>query len=616
MNRIALLDPLLANQIAAGEVVERPASVVKELVENSLDAGATTISVDIESGGHRLIRIKDNGSGMHQDDLSLALLRHATSKIKNYDDLHAVESLGFRGEALASIASVSRLKLSSKTAESETGFMIKNNFDGSISPPQPTAQQTGTVIEVADLFYQTPARKKFLRAERTEFQYIETMLHRLALSRSDVSFSLSHNDKEIFSLKKADSLPQEEKRVADIYGDEFMSHALRMDYSQGEMTLRGWVAEPRYSRAQSDLQMIYINGRFVKDKLMTQAIREAYRDVLFHGRHPAFLLYFELAPEGVDVNVHPSKQEVRFRDQQLVFSFIRRGVHEALNAVRAGALPPAIVSAPCSSLKNDAVLEKPQVVAIAPSSLVEKSLPFFADGFSSKSYGRSSMPAAGEIAKQIERYQTLRQATLNLAETTEAQKDYPMGFAIGQIQEIYIIAQNSAGMILVDMHAAHERILYESLKKERNAVEKPKQLLLVPIVVSLGLQEMQAYGNHLDLFEALGFVIDPVGKTQLAIREIPAVIKNKNPQQLLLDVLADLVVHEKSTRVAAEIDHVLATIACHAALRAPHRLTIPEMNAILRQMEDTENSGCCNHGRPTWKLFSLSELDKIFYRGK
>ena len=591
MSRIALLDPVLSNQIAAGEVIERPASVVKELIENSLDANATVIAVDIEQGGHRLIRVKDNGDGIHESDLTLALLRHATSKIKTYDDLNCVASLGFRGEALASIASVSRLKMSSKTAFSELGFFIKNNLDGTVSPPSVVSHPKGTTIEVADLFYQTPARKKFLRAERTEFQYIETMLHRLALSRPDVSFSLTHNDREIFSLKNSETLAQKERRVGTVFGAEFMAHAFAMDYSHNGMRLSGWIAEPRYSRAQADLQMMYINGRFVKDKVVTQAIREAYRDVLFHGRHPAYLLYFEMDPENIDVNVHPTKQEVRFRDQQLVFSFIRRGVHEALNAIRPSG---------DETVSPDSSAASPVMASHSQGGFIHYT---------------PSNPAV--ISAQMKTYQVLHeQSALNLNEEMQENPEYPMGFAIGQIQEIYIVAQSKIGMIVVDMHAAHERILYEQLKSRRADIYAAKQTLLVPIVVELSLQEMQAYENHAGLFGDIGFSVDAISKNQLVIREMPALIKNKNPQILLSDVLSDLVEKEKSTRISAEMDSVLATIACHAALRAPHRLTIPEMNAILRQMENTENSGCCNHGRPTWKLFSITELDKIFFRGK
>ena len=332
--RINVLDPILANQIAAGEVIERPSSVVKELIENSLDANATKIIAEINQGGQSLIRIKDNGDGVHSDDLTLALKRHATSKINSYDDLTRVMSLGFRGEALASIASVSRLKMLSAQKNADSGFVIKNNGDGLIEAPAPIAHPVGTTVEVADLFYQTPARKKFLRAERTEFQHIETMMHRLMLSRMDVAFELTHNQKDVFCTDIAEKMQDQEKRVAIVFGAEFMAHALHMDFSHQSLQLKGWIAEPRYSRAQADLQMIYINGRFVRDKTMMHAIREAYRDVLFHGRHPAFLLFLTMDPLNVDVNVHPTKQEVRFKDSSSIFTFVKRGVHDALSSVR------------------------------------------------------------------------------------------------------------------------------------------------------------------------------------------------------------------------------------------------------------------------------------------
>ena len=411
------------------------------------------------------------------------------------------------------------------------------------------------------------------------------------MSRPDVSFSLTHNDREIFSLKNSETLAQKERRVGTVFGAEFMAHAFAMDYSHNGMRLSGWIAEPRYSRAQADLQMMYINGRFVKDKVVTQAIREAYRDVLFHGRHPAYLLYFEMDPENIDVNVHPTKQEVRFRDQQLVFSFIRRGVHEALNAIRPSG---------DETVSPDSSAASPVMASHSQGGFIHYT---------------PSNPAV--ISAQMKTYQVLHeQSALNLNEEMQENPEYPMGFAIGQIQEIYIVAQSKIGMIVVDMHAAHERILYEQLKSRRADIYAAKQTLLVPIVVELSLQEMQAYENHAGLFGDIGFSVDAISKNQLVIREMPALIKNKNPQILLSDVLSDLVEKEKSTRISAEMDSVLATIACHAALRAPHHLTIPEMNAILRQMESTENSGCCNHGRPTWKLFSISELDKIFFRGK
>ncbi|OGT45649.1 MAG: hypothetical protein A3E82_09150 [Gammaproteobacteria bacterium RIFCSPHIGHO2_12_FULL_38_11] len=586
--RIRELDPLLANQIAAGEVIERPSSVVKELIENSLDAGATKIMVEISNGGQSLIRIKDNGHGVHVKDLALALKRHATSKINSYDDLTRVMSFGFRGEALASIASVSRLKMISSTKNSDNGFFIKNNLEGLIDAPIPVAHPVGTTVEVANLFYQTPARRKFLRTERTEFQHIETMMHRLALGRMDVAFQLTHNQRDIFSVPAANSVAEIEKRIGTILGSEFMRYALCIEYAHQTMRLKGWIAEPRYSRSQADLQMIYVNNRFVRDKTIMHAVREAYRDVLFHGRHPAFLLFLEIDPSTVDVNVHPAKQEVRFRESQVVFSFVKRGVHEALSSVR-----------PChSSLDPNAKV--PEATEQEPDSLNERGK-YFA--------------SADDCVIPTIRQHSLLLHDCDLAHENTA-VEHPMGFAIGQIHDIYIIAQNKLGMIVVDMHAAHERILYEKMKANFDHSKLIRQPLLLPIILDLPIAEIQAFENNAELFEKMGFVIDQMGKNQLAIREIPALIQNKNMQTILRDVFSDLIAQEKSSRVMAEINCVLSTVACHAAFRAPHKLMLPEMNAILREMEKTENSGCCNHGRPTWKQYAMNELDKIFFRGR
>ena len=578
--RIQILDSVLTNQIAAGEVVERPASVVKELIENSLDANAKNIIVEIQNGGQTFIRIRDDGDGIHPDDLTLALKRHATSKIQSYDDLMRVISLGFRGEALASIASVSRLKMISATKQSDSGFCIKNNWQGELDSPMPTSHPVGTTVEVADLFFQTPARKKFLKTERTEFQHIETMMHRLALSKMDVGFQLIHNDKEIFSVYPAKHIADEEKRIAIIFGSEFMLHALHMAYVHAGMQLTGWIAEPRYSRGQADMQMIYINGRFVRAKVITHAIREAYRDVLFHGRHPAFLLYLEIDPLIVDVNVHPSKQAVRFKDSQTLFSFVKRGVQDALSSVR-----------PVEKASLDLISNEQAHADVMP--LKQTNMAF-------------------QVAQQIEACKSLYvdSSHINLEET------YPLGFAVAQLHQTYIVSQNESGMILVDMHAAHERILYEKMKQSIKQIVLPKQPLLLPVSLNLSISEMHAYENHAAWFAEVGFVMDCIGKYQLLVRETPALIKSKNIQTVLQDIFSDLLMLEKSTRIESDKNAFLSSIACHAALRAPHALTIPEMNAILRDMEKTENSGCCNHGRPTWKQFTISELDKLFFRGR
>ncbi len=589
--RISVLDTHLANQIAAGEVIDRPASVVKELVENSLDAGATKIIVDIVNGGESLIRVKDNGVGIHPADLTLALKPHATSKIRTYDDLTQVASLGFRGEALASIASVSRIKITSATEGADCGFCINNNLDGSLNSPTPIPHLTGTTIDVADLFYQTPARKKFLRSARTEFQHIETLMHRLSLSRPDVGFELIHNDKSIFLSHPARSHADEEKRVLTIFGKEFMSYAYQMQYEHHPMQLTGWIADPRFSRAQADMQMIYINGRYVRDKVVISAIKEAFRDVLFHGRHAAFLLYLQMDPAGVDVNVHPSKQEVRFRDSQMIFQFIKRGLQEALSAIKPG--------------NNAQSIEAPEIVEQERSSAspLNHAIPIYVPK-------QQAMPFV--VSKQMESYQALH----GQVAVEEVQQDFPLGFAVGQIQGTYLIAQNHSGMVIVDMHAAHERILYEKMKQQFQNSEIQKQALLIPVVLSLSIQEMRAFEKHADLLEKLGFQIDQVGENQIAIRELPAWIKNKNTEKLLRDILSDLVVNDSSARMQDENMHILATVACHAALRAPHSLSNTEINAILREMENTDNSGCCNHGRPTWKQFTAAELDRLFFRGR
>lgn len=599
--RISVLDTHLANQIAAGEVIERPASVVKELVENSLDAGASKITVDIVNGGESLIRVKDNGSGIHPADLTLALKRHATSKIHTYEDLVEVVSLGFRGEALASIASVSRIKVVSATEGADCGFCVKNNLDGSLDSPSPMPHLKGTTIEVVDLFYQTPARKKFLKTARTEFQHIETLIHRLALSRCDIDFELTHNEKVIFSSRHANSPEESEKRVLAIYGKEFMSYAFQMQYEHNSMKLTGWIADPRFSRGQPDMQMIYINGRYVRDKLIMQAVRAGFHDVLFQGRHPAFLLYFSVDPATVDVNVHPSKQEVRFRDSQSIFTFIKRGIQEALAAIKPGNLDPIF-----PEKKDDLPEESQAQTSIGVAQPVMSAKPPV--HFSPRQH---AIPLL--VEKQMDVYQQLHADVMS---ASSEGKTYPLGFAVGQVHETYLISQNEAGMVMVDMHAAHERILYEKMKKALQQSEAQRQLLLIPIAMSLSIHEMREFEKHGELFEKLGFVIDLMGENQIAVREMPTWIKSKNTEKLLRDIFSDLAVNESSGRAEDEFNHLLATIACHAALRSPHSLTNMEINALLREMESTENSGCCNHGRPTWRQFSFTELDKLFYRGQ
>lgn len=591
--RIHELDNLLSNQIAAGEVIERPASVVKELVENSIDAGSTQINIDIAQGGSTLIRVNDNGCGIHPDDLMLALTRHATSKIRTYDDLVQVHSLGFRGEALASIAAVSRLKLQSAYSGFETGCLIKNRLDGLIEKPVPIAHPVGCTIEVADLFYQTPARRKFLRAERTEFMHIETVVQRLLLANFNVGFRLTHNQKEIMYCTPAKDKASKEKRLAQVFGEEFLTHALRIEFEGVDLHMEGWIGEPTFSRSQPDMQYFYVNGRFVKDKLLTHAIKEAYRDVLFNGRYPVFALYLTIPSAAVDVNVHPTKHEVRFREGQVVYGFIRRGIKDALNAVHL----------------SSSTEECTHGVTNAQSEVVASHEPVMASEIST-----SRMQVANQVKQHA--------IPLMMVDKTDCVREtikevfHPLGYAVAQIHHTYIVAQNDKGMVLVDMHAAHERIIYEKMKKQFKDASISRQQLLVPLILKLNTQEMTVFDKCVDMLQTFGFDVGLLGDNQIAIREIPVLLRNKNCELLIRDTLSDLIENESTHRVETMRDHILATIACHASLRSPHALSITEMNAILRDMEQTENSGCCNHGRPTWRQFTFNELDKCFLRGQ
>ncbi len=581
--RIQVLDEHLANQIAAGEVIERPASVVKELVENSFDANATHINVDIIEGGKKLIRVRDDGDGIISDDLKLALSRHATSKIQHFDDLERVASLGFRGEALPSIAAVSRMTITACHHDADSGYCIQCD-GGNLGDLQPKAHPKGATVEVSDLFFNTPARRKFLRADKTEFQHIETVVQRLALSHFDVAMSLKHNQRVIFNCPIASSGNAKDHRVATILGATFIEHAFKIEFSAGGLALSGWIAEPRYTRSQADMQYFYINGRFVRDKLLSHAMREAYRDVLFHGRYPAYSIYLEIDPASVDVNVHPTKHEVRFRDGRTVHDFVVRGVHDALAQLKPGAATQA-------TPKVD-VRYEPQQQAIALQ--VEQQL------------------AAYEVLKS-----THEDPEKNHFETVSKNviQEYPLGHAIAQLHGIYILAQNEKGLVMVDMHAAHERILYEALKHQ----SKPNlvtQVLLVPKTLSLNKNEMQCWQENQEIFTQVGLKTEAAGPQAIVVREVPSMIKEASIEQLIRDVIADLLVNDSASRLQEKYDAVLASMACHSAVRANHQLTIPEMNALLRDMEHTEHGGLCNHGRPTWKQFTIADLDKFFLRGR
>ncbi len=610
MSRIHLLSPRLANQIAAGEVVERPASVVKEVLENSLDAGATRVDIDIEAGGSKLIRIRDNGSGMAARDLPLALARHATSKIASLEDLERVGSLGFRGEALASIGSVSRLTLTSNPAqgssEGSCAACEGREMDVEVKPaPHPQ----GTTVEVRDLFFNTPARRKFLRTEKTEFNHLEEVVKRLALSRFDVAFSLRHNGRALHNLKPGTSQAERQRRVATVCGPAFMEQALYIETDLPQFKLWGWVGLPTFSRSQADLQYFFVNGRVIRDRLVAHAVKQAYRDVLYHGRHPAFVLYLELDPAQVDVNVHPTKHEVRFRDGRDVHNFIFSSLHRALADVRPGDAMPD----PAGSDEEGMVVDVNTGEITHQSGLSLVSQPDPGAGVQAfGGYRAPAAPAPGQAMEQVRGYSQLHP----LPEVDGDQAIPPLGYALAQLQGIYVLAENAQGLVLVDMHAAHERITYERLKTARADEGIRSQPLLVPRAVAVSQREVQVALEHTELFRGLGMLVEVGGEESLVIREIPVTLRDSDVEQLLRDVLADLIEFGSSDRIESHLDEILSTMACHGSVRANRRLTIPEMNALLRDMEETERSGQCNHGRPTWTQLSIEELDKLFLRGR
>lgn len=589
---IKKLDPLVANQIAAGEVVERPASVVKELIENSLDSGCTHLVIEIDKGGVELIRIRDNGSGIHPDDLSLALERHATSKIKTFEDLERISSLGFRGEALASIAAVSRLKMISAQAESVSGFSIACEGGSIVDQGLPAPHPVGTTIEVRDLFYNTPARRRFLKSERTEFQSIEKMLRRLSLGHFNVGFTLLHNQKTILNTPVAHALQAQQKRLSDIVGPEFQQGSLGIEFEAMGMRLTGWIAEPGFNRSQADMQYFYINSRFVRDKLLMHAAVQAYQDILFNGRHPAYVLYLECDPAIVDVNVHPTKNEVRFRDSRTIHDFVFRAIHNALEQVKPGVQQS-------TSVNTEAAVPCQDV----PRQIVQHDFVFH----ESRPMSYSARPAL--LTQHYQHF--LAQEVTSIQE-----KLIPLGTPIAQLHDIYILAQNKEGLIIVDMHAAHERIVYERLKKQLSKSNVITEQLLIPISIHLSREEMQCWLDHQSALASIGLLTEQLGEQAVLLREIPAILKGKALEQLLRDIISDLLTDETSMRLQKHVNHILATVACHAAFRAHHRLTLVEMEQLLRDMETTPNSGCCNHGRPTWAQLSMKELDGLFLRGR
>jgi DNA mismatch repair protein MutL len=579
----------LINQIAAGEVVERPASVVKELVENSLDAGARSLQIDILAGGQKLIRIRDNGAGIVRDELSLALSRHATSKISSLDDLEAVASLGFRGEALPSIASVARLTLQSKTAARDSAWQVEAD-NGEISALRPVAHPTGTTVEVHDLFYNTPARRRFLRTERTEFGHIEKWLRRLALSRPDVAFTMTHNRRAVLQLPAATTDDERLQRIAKLCGQAFADQAIFLEYETEGIALTGWLGLPTFNRSQPDMQYWFVNGRSIADKTLSHAVRHAYRDVLFHGRYPAYVLGITMDPAGVDANAHPAKHEVRFRDGRRIHGIVSQTVEVALSDTRPGghATMPA-------SINQDA----PQT-----------------QSFMSLSGGHA--PASGAVRESLAAYRALAgsgAATAMGIDPDQAEIP-PLGFALAQVGGVYVLAENEQGLVVVDMHAAHERILYEKLKQGFDDKSVVRQPLLVPTTVAVAESEADLVERSAEVLEKIGLVINRQGPTSLVIREVPALLRNADAEALLRDVLSDLSQAGQSNRVEDACHDFLATMACHHSVRANRSLTLAEMNALLREMEMTDRADQCNHGRPTWTAISMSELDRLFLRGR
>ena len=604
------LPPELINQIAAGEVIERPSSVVKELVENSLDAGATRIEVDIEQGGARLIRVRDDGCGIAPDELQLAVASHATSKIGSFDDLEHVASMGFRGEALASVSSVARFALTSRAQGADTAFRIEVD-GGKMQAARPAQHPQGSSVEVRDLFYNVPARRKFLRAERTEFAHIDDLLKSLALARGSVEFRLSHNGKPVRILKTARDEHAELLRVAEVMGEEFPAQSLRIDHAAAGLHLSGWVGLPTASRSQADSQYFYVNGRLVRDRVVAHAVRQAYADVLFHGRHPAFVLYMALDPAGVDVNVHPAKNEVRFREQRLVHDFLFRTLHEALAHTRAGSAGLPTQDAPSMPMPSYSMSPSSNAPSASawPNALSQSRL----------SLGVRDEPLAGYAALLGEPSSAAsplaHAANTPMPEASEEEAP-PLGFAIAQLKNIYILAENVHGLVLVDMHAAHERITYEKLKAGRACSNLRSQMMLVPLHASVSAKEAAAAEEHGDALAEWGLELSRSGPSGVVVRRIPALLEGADVAQLCRDVLAELAQHGSSRRLQELENELLSTMACHGSVRAGRRLTIPEMNALLREMEATERSGQCNHGRPTWTQLSLPELDKLFLRGR
>ena len=581
--RIEKLDAAVANQIAAGEVVERPASIVKELIENSLDAGATSVTVEIEGAGTGLIRVLDNGVGIHHEDMRLALERHATSKITTTDDLLSITSMGFRGEALASVASVARTTLTSRAEGSDRAWALTVD-GGEEKRHAPAAHPQGTAVEIRALFFNTPARRKFMKTERTEVAHISETVRRLALANPGVSFELKHGSRTVERLPATKVLVD---RIEKLLGRDFLAEAVEVDEYQEELRLHGWIGSPTYTRRTADQQHLFVNARYVRDKVVSHAIRQAYRDVIFHGRQPVFVVYLEIPPEAVDVNVHPTKHEVRFRDSRQVHDFIFGRLNRALRDVRAGS-------------SNDLIKN----TGVAMNSTEPKA----------PAWVQASFPR--QLSVQVEGGASTFVTEERDTVYAEDRVFPPLGYALAQLGGAYILAENEDGLVIVDMHAAHERITYEKMKSASSEQTLVKQRLLVPLSLEVTRREADLVEALTEEFGRLGIGLERLGPSTIRVQEVPSLIGTADAAELVRDVLGELVEYGHSDSLAEHRDSLLATMACHGSIRANRRLAIEEMNALLREMERTENAGQCNHGRPTFHVQNLADLDRLFLRGQ
>ena len=611
---IRVLPDELIDQIAAGEVIERPASLVKELIENSLDAGAQRIEVDIERGGIALVRVRDDGRGIDSDDLPLALARHATSKIASLEDLEAVTTLGFRGEALPSIGSVSRLRILTRSGAADRGAEITVD-GGTLAAARPAAHPAGTTVEVRDLFFNVPARRKFVKSDATELGHIARLIERLALSRFDVAFRLRHGARVLLDVPALDGSGSELDRLTQVLGADFAQGAVAVSHAAGPVMLSGWAGLPTRSRAQPDQQFWFVNGRSVRDRLLMNAVRLAYRDVLYHGRYPAYVLYLTLDPKLVDVNAHPAKLEVRFRDSRQIHEFVFRALERALAATspEAGAAPAAhvgVMDGPASRDPTGAVLSAARPLTAAHPLPAARPLPLY-----SSSRDPWGLAALMTDPSGLARSAAVSSAAAEEAWVTEAQP-HPLGTAIAQLHGVYILAQTGDGLVLVDMHAGHERVLYEKLKADRAKGPVPSQLLLEPLTVQLKPHELDAILEQRVEWERAGFEIDALSGTHLALRRVPAFLSSTEIPRVVSALVHDLTLDAETHHLEGAADRMLGTLACRSAIHAHRRLTLPEMNALLRQMEETERANQCNHGRPTWTRLTLQQLDQLFLRGR